>query len=95
MHQFRRRSSLAPSGLFVRDLEIAPDAIKMVAYSASKSSACPTCSHVSPSVYSRYQQVLSDLPSHGRAVQTRVMAHRFRCQQPELAGIVWTDIGVG
>lgn len=82
MHPFRRRSSLAPCGLIVRDLEIATDAINMVAHSASKGSACPSCGHVSTSMHSRYQRVLSDLPSHGRGVQIRIMARRFRCRQP-------------
>ena len=91
MHHFRRRSSLAPAGLVVRDMEIAPDAINMVAYSASKSSACPSCGQISTSLHSRYQRVLSDLPSHGRAVRIRVLARRFRCQQSVCRQRIFTE----
>jgi transposase len=91
MHHFRHRSSLAPSGLIVRDLEIVPDAITMVAYSASRSSACPTCGHVSTSMHSRYQRVLSDLPSHGVGVEIRVIARRFRCRQPTCHQRIFTE----
>lgn len=91
MHHFRRRSSLAPAGLIVRDVEIAPDAINMVAYSASKSSVCPSCGQISTSLHSRYQRVLSDLPSHGRAVRIRVLARRFRCRQSVCRQRVFTE----
>jgi transposase len=36
----------------------------------------------SEQVHSRYERRLLDLPSHGRAVQMRVAARRFRCAEP-------------
>jgi transposase len=91
MHRYHRSSSLAPSGLVVGGLTVGPDAIDMTAYPASKSSACPTCDQVSTSVHSRYERVLSDLPSHGRAVRIRVTAHRFRCYQPACRQRIFTE----
>lgn len=91
MHHFRRCSSLAPVGLIVRDVEIASDAINMVAYSASKSSACPSCGQISTILHSRYQRVPSDLPSHGRAVRIRVLVRRFRCRQTVCRQRIFTE----
>ena len=81
MRRFSRHSPLAPCGLIVNDVEIVSDIISIAARPAATCSACPSCGQVSRSLHSRYQRVLADLPSHGRAVRIRLMVHRFRCRQ--------------
>jgi transposase len=71
--------SLAPCGLIIECIESAADALIIVARPASMSAACPTCGHFSDSIHSRYQRLLSDLPSQGKPVRIKALARRFRC----------------
>ena len=71
--------SLAPCGLIIERIESAADALIIVARPVSMSAACPTCGRFSDSIHSRYQRVLSDLPSQGKPVRIKVLARRFRC----------------
>jgi transposase len=71
--------TLAPCGLIIERIEPGADALVIVARPIAISAACPTCGHRSDSIQSRYQRLLSDLPSQGRPVQIKVMARRFRC----------------
>ncbi len=71
--------TLAPCGLAVERVETDAEKLVIVARAVSASAVCPGCGTMSASVHSRYQRVLSDLPSQGRPVQIRVSARRFRC----------------
>src|SRR5882757_2479712 len=71
--------SLAPCGLIIERIEPADDALIIVARPASMSATRPTCGQSSDSIHSRYQRVLSDLPSQGKLVRIKVLARRFRC----------------
>ena len=71
--------SLAPCGLINERIEPADDALVIVARPASMSANCPTCGQSSDSIHSRYQRVLSDLPSQRKPVRIKVLARRFRC----------------
>lgn len=70
---------LVPSGLIVEAVEIDAAAITLSVRCPSLESACPSCGGVSRRIHSRYWRSLADLPSHGRLVRLRLLAHRFRC----------------
>ena len=69
--------SLAPCGLIIERIEPEADALIIVARPTSDFAACPTCGQHSTSVHSRYQRLLSDLPSQGRLVRIKILARRF------------------
>jgi hypothetical protein len=71
--------TLAPCGLIIERIEPGADALIIVARPGSDSAVCPTCGHHSNSVHSRYQRLLSNLPSQGKLVRLKVLARRFRC----------------
>jgi transposase len=71
--------SLAPCGLIIERIEPEADALIIVARPSSGFAACPTCGQHSNSIHSRYQRLLSDLPSQGRLVRIKIFARRFRC----------------
>jgi transposase len=71
--------SLAPCGLIIERIEPEADALIIVARPTSDFAACPTCGQPSNSIHSRYQRLLSDLPSQGRPVRIKIFARRFRC----------------
>ena len=71
--------TLAPCGLIIERIEPDADALVIVARPTSGSAACPTCGHVSDNIQSRYQRLLSDLPSQGKPVRIKILARRFRC----------------
>jgi transposase len=71
--------SLAPCGLIIERIEPEADALIIVARPTSDFAACPTCGQPSNSIHSRYQRLLSDLPSQGRLVRIKIFARRFRC----------------
>jgi transposase len=71
--------TLTPCGLIIERIEPHAEALIIVARPASDSASCPTSSHRSDSVHSRYQRVLAELPSQGKLVRIKVQARRFRC----------------
>ena len=71
--------TLAPCGLIVERIEPEADALVIVARPTAGSAVCPTCGQRSDSIQSRYQRLLSDLPSQGKPVRIKVLARRFRC----------------
>ena len=71
--------TLAPCGLIIERIEPEAGALIIIARPGSDTAACPTCGHHSNSVHSRYQRMLSDLPSQGKLVRIKVQARRFRC----------------
>jgi transposase len=74
-----RGITLAPCGLAVESVENEANKLVISARPLARTASCPTCGEASASVHSKYQRVLSDLPSQGRSVQIRVHARRFRC----------------
>ena len=64
--------SLAPCGLIIERIEPEADALIIVARPTSDFAACPTCGQHSNSIHSRYQRLLSDLPSQGRLVRIKI-----------------------
>ena len=74
-----RGITLAPCGLAVESVETEANKLLIVGRPLARTASCPTCGEASASVHSKYQRVLSDLPSQGRSVQIRVHARRFRC----------------
>jgi transposase len=71
--------SLAPCGLIIERIEPEAEALIIVARRTSDFAACPTCGQHSSSIHSRYQRLLSDLPSQRRLVRIKIFARRFRC----------------
>jgi transposase len=74
-----RGISLAPCGLAIERVEADAEKLLIVSRPASMTATCPSCGHVSARVHSKYQRILSDLPSQGRTVRISVQARRFRC----------------
>jgi transposase len=74
-----RGITLAPCGLTIERIETEAEKLIIVARPASMTATCPTCGNVSVRVHSKYQRILSDLPSQGRAVRVSVQARRVRC----------------
>jgi transposase len=71
--------AVIPVGLVLDDVEISSTRIAMTVRSATPEGCCPDCGRRSARVHSRYTRRLLDLPSHGRMVELRVAARRFRC----------------
>ena len=74
--------SLSPAGLLIDDVRIGADRILVTARCRAAAGTCPDCGRQSKQVHSHYERRLLDLPSHGRAVQVRVVVRRFRCAEP-------------
>ena len=77
--------------LVVERLETTADQITVLARPASETAACPSCTHLSKSIHSRYERSLSDLPSDGRAVQIKIRVRRFRCSQADCPQRVFAE----
>jgi hypothetical protein len=75
----RRGISLAPGGLVIERVEIAPKKLLLVARPISKTAACPSCGN-SARIHSQHQRALADLPSQGRPVCIGLRARLFRCK---------------
>ena len=75
-------SSLIPAGLSVDSVAIDGQTIAVTARGSSGTATCPLCASVSRRVHSRYVRQVSDLPCAGRGVRLRLIARRFRCEQP-------------
>ncbi len=75
-------SSLIPAGLSVDSVAIDGQTIAVTARGSSGIAACPLCTSVSRRIHSRYVRQVADLPCAGRGVRLRLIARRFRCEQP-------------
>lgn len=71
--------AISPAGLLIEAVTTEPDRLLIIARPTALDSACPECGRRSSQVHSRYDRVLMDLPSLGRAVYLRVHVRRFRC----------------
>ena len=75
-------SSLVPAGLSVEGISADDTTVVVTARRSSAVAACPRCQGISRRVHSRYVRRVSDLPCAGRGVHLRLIARRFRCEQP-------------
>jgi len=83
--------SLAPCGLIIERIESTAEALTIFARPTSESAACPGCGHFSQGIHSRYQRLLSDLPSQGKLVRIKVQARRFRCGQTDCGQRIFVE----
>ena len=70
---------ISPAGLLVEAVTTEPDRLLVMAKPIAADAACPECGNRSSQIHSRYDRRLTDLPSHGRAVQLRIQVRRLRC----------------
>ena len=70
---------ISSAGLLIEAVTTEPDRLLIIARPTALDAACPECGRRSSQVHSRYDRVLMDLPSLGRAVYLRVHVRRFRC----------------
>jgi transposase len=71
--------AIAPAGLEVVGVEAAGERVVVTVRPTATDGICPACGSNSGQVHSRYERRMLDLPSHGRAVELRVLARRVRC----------------
>ena len=85
--------TLLPTGDGLRVLQVTNTTDKIVIdlTTVATSAACPVCQHASARVHSRYERTLSDLPWNRVAVQIRVQARKFFCDQPECPRRIFTQ----
>ena len=58
----------------------------------SKSYArCPLCGKKSYSVHSTYERLLMDLPIHGKLMNIKLLARKFRCRNSKYHQIIFTE----
>ena len=86
-----RDLSLAPCGLVVERIEVAPSGLVILARPAVKTADCPICGSPSARIHSTYQRSLADLPSHGRAVRIKLATRRFRCVLATCSRRIFTE----
>ena len=84
--------SLSPAGLLIKSVELGDDRILITARCRSAAGTCPECGRSSEHVHSRYERKLLDLPSHGRAVQLRIVVRRFRCMEPSCGRHIFAEL---
>ena len=88
--------ALIPADISIVQILPAADKIVLVAQSKNNTSCCPRCGCASHRIHSRYVRRLSDLPRHGRVVEIRLHARRFRygnhqCSQQIFHGTAWPN----
>jgi transposase len=59
--------------------------------SKAETSCCPSCGCESGHIHSHYTRRLSDLPWHGRVVEIRLQARRFRCGEVHCLQWIFTE----
>ncbi|MBV8093198.1 MAG: transposase family protein [Acetobacteraceae bacterium] len=75
----------------MRQILPGPDRITLIARPRSETALCPLCNHVSRKIHNRYQRTLADLPWHGRGLEIRVEARRFRCANPACSRSIFAE----
>jgi transposase len=73
---------LLPEGMKVSHVAADSDALTIHAESADLCARCPDCARDSRRPHSRYQRRVADLPWRGIAVEIRIRARRFFCEEP-------------
>ncbi len=58
------------------------DHLTLIARTTARTASCPVCHQSAPSVHSRYQRRVADLPCGGRALTLVIHARRFFCRTP-------------
>jgi transposase len=72
-----------PWDLQVEDMQLESDILTLVLASSQAHASCPDGANTSSRVHSRSRRTLADLPCQGRAVQLRLTARRFFCENPD------------
>ncbi|HKO17755.1 MAG TPA: ISL3 family transposase [Acidobacteriaceae bacterium] len=72
-------SPRVPTSLLVQQVLPEANRVIILARSTASTSICPSCSHASGQVHSRYQRTLADLPWQGQIAILRLQVRRFRC----------------
>jgi len=80
-----------PAQLRVVCLTASDAAITMVVCTKAAEAPCPRCGQASHRAHSRYQRTLADLPWNGLAVQVRLQAHRFFCDNRACEQRIFTE----
>ena len=83
--------ALIPADISIVQILPAADKIVLVAQSKNNTSCCPRCGCASHRIHSRYVRRLSDLPRHGRVVEIRLHARRFRCGNHQCSQQIFTE----
>ncbi len=80
-----------PKSLHLDNIIATGEIITIIVSAMSPQVACPCCRQHSRRVHSRYTRTLADLPWQGIAVQFRLTARKFFCQNGECARRVFTE----
>jgi len=80
-----------PAQLRLVCLTASDAAITMVVCTKAAEAPCPRCGQASHRAHSRYQRTLADLPWNGLAVQMRLQAHRFFCDNRACEQRIFTE----
>jgi len=85
--------TLLPTGEGLRIEHVTPQADRIVIglTVVTPSASCPLCGHLSERVHSHYQRTLIDLPWNRVAVQIKVKARKFFCDQPGCCRRIFTE----
>lgn len=78
-------------GLCVEHVSACADRIVIHLVTVAASARCSLCGHPSERVHSHYQRTLSDLPWNRVAVQIKVKARKFFCDQPGCRRRIFTE----
>jgi transposase len=73
---------LFPEGMKVSHVAADSDVLTIYAESADVCPRCPDCGRGTERAHSRYQRKVADLPWRGIAVEIRIFARRFFCDEP-------------
>jgi hypothetical protein len=65
--------------------------IVIAAHACAPMAICPSCSHPSRRVHSRYVRRVADLPIQGRTVQLTMDVRRFQCRTPSCPQRIFTE----
>jgi|SRR5215472_262770 len=80
-----------PACLHLLRLEAKGQTILMEVVTRAPEARCPLCQHLSERVHSRYQRRVADLPWANLAVQVRLHARRFFCDNRACARRIFTE----
>src|SRR5690349_18453777 len=80
-----------PARLRLVCLTASETAITMVVCTKAAKAPCPRCGQASHRAHSRYQRTLADLPWNGWAVQIRLQARRFFCDNRACERHIFTE----
>jgi transposase len=86
-------NELPPPTCTVRlaEVTVEQESVQLQLTATAPTACCPGCGVPSPSVHSRYQRRLTDLPWGTRAVRIQLTARKFVCRNPRCARCIFTE----